>query len=303
MARAHIGAGLAMIGDQARSRSAFNAAVEALGYNNAGDWYQTPRRDIAGVLALAAEAGNDDIVTALTERVATDLPEPDRLTTQEKAFLLLAARALVGDTTEVNVPVDGDAEMVTANRTYRLDAAQLAGTPVFTNRTGNPVWMTQIARGAPIDAPPAVSENLRVSKMVLTPTGATADLANVTQGDRFIVAITVTGTEQRRAPIVIADLLPAGFEIEAVLEPQDGGSNGVYSFLGDLASANIAEARDDRFVAAIDLYERRGYRLAYVVRAVTPGDFVIPGANAEDMYRMDVFARSEAGRVTIRPRS
>ena len=39
--------------------------------------------------------------------------------------------------------------------------------------------------------------------------------------------------------------------------------------------------------------------LAYVVRAVTPGEFAMPGVVAEDMYRPDVFARSRAGRVTI----
>lgn len=303
LARAHLGAGLAMIGDEARSRSAFQAAMDALGYNNAGDWYQTPRRDIAGVLALAAEAGNEDVVTALTERVATDLPEPDRLTTQEKAFLLLAARALAGDATEVSVTVEGDADTVTAGRSFRLDAEQVEARPVFTNATGNRVWMTQIARGAPIDAPPAVSERLRIEKMILTPSGETADLSDVVQGDRFIIALTLSGTEQRRIPAVIADLLPAGFEIEAVLSPSDAGRTGPYAFLGDLTTPDIAEARDDRFVAAVDVYERRSYRLAYIVRAVTPGDYVIPGANAEDMYRTDVFARSEAGRVTIRPRA
>ena len=63
-------------------------------------------------------------------------------------------------------------------------------------------------------------------------------------------------------------------------------------------STKIAEARDDRYVAAIDL---RGEprRLAYLVRAVTPGDFAMPGAVAEDMYRPAVFARSASGRVAI----
>ncbi len=31
---------------------------------------------------------------------------------------------------------------------------------------------------------------------------------------------------------------------------------GLYRFLGKIASPNIAEARDDRFVAALDLYDR-----------------------------------------------
>ena len=65
------------------------------------------------------------------------------------------------------------------------------------------------------------------------------------------------------------------------------------------ASPQTAEARDDRYVAAIDV-RSDAVILAYMVRAVTPGEYTIPGANVEDMYRPDVFARSQAGRVTIR---
>jgi len=67
-----------------------------------------------------------------------------------------------------------------------------------------------------------------------------------------------------------------------------------------LNQSRVTEARDDRFVSAIDA-RGEDLRLAYIVRAVTAGDFVLPGANAEDMYRPDVFARSRAGRVVIAP--
>jgi uncharacterized protein YfaS (alpha-2-macroglobulin family) len=40
-------------------------------------------------------------------------------------------------------------------------------------------------------------------------------------------------------------------------------------------------------------------RLAYVVRAVTPGSYVLPATQVEDMYNPDIFARTSAQRVTI----
>jgi uncharacterized protein YfaS (alpha-2-macroglobulin family) len=43
-----------------------------------------------------------------------------------------------------------------------------------------------------------------------------------------IVAISVASSEMRRTPLVVADLLPAGFEIEAVLRPEDAGPTGAY---------------------------------------------------------------------------
>ena len=40
-----------VMGDRARSKNAFRLAEQALGYNLDGDYYQTPLRDLAGVLA------------------------------------------------------------------------------------------------------------------------------------------------------------------------------------------------------------------------------------------------------------
>lgn len=298
LARAHIGAGLAAIGDRARAASAFEAAVEALGYRNEGDWYQSVRRDTAAVLALAAEAGQPDIVERLAEGLARDLPEPSRLTTQEKVFLILAAHALAGDSEAVSVSYDGAADNPAA---VRFDADALAQAGAFTNTGGQPVFVTTLARGAPAEAPEASSSMLQVDKAVLNMRGEAADLASVAQGDRLVISLTLTPERQAMASYVIADLLPAGFEIEGVLESEDGAPRGPYAFLGELSYPQIAEARDDRFIAAIESRRGRTERFAYVVRAVTAGEFALPGAVAEDMYRPDVTARSASSRVAIRP--
>ena len=41
------------------------------------------------------------------------------------------------------------------------------------------------------------------------------------------------------------------------------------------------------------------FRLAYIVRAISPGTFRQPAASVEDMYRPDYRARTAAGRVTV----
>ncbi|CAN0529027.1 unnamed protein product, partial [Scytosiphon promiscuus] len=81
LARAHIGAGLAMLGDRARAASAFKAAEDALGYENTGDYYQTPLRDEAAILALASEADMLDVVERLAAKLGDDAPDPTGLTT------------------------------------------------------------------------------------------------------------------------------------------------------------------------------------------------------------------------------
>jgi hypothetical protein len=302
LARAHIGAALAMVGDRSRSQNAFGLAEDALGYNNPGDYYQTPRRDLAGLLALAAEAGDRDRVQRLGDRVATELPVIDNLTTQEMAFLLLAANALTEDGETIDIAVEGATTVLAEDRSYALSPADLASGAAFTNEAGNPVWLTSVARGTPAEAPEPEANLLFARKTIWNADGSPADLSSITQGDRLIVAIEIGNVEQRRAPLIVADLLPAGFEIEAIVQPSEAGENGVYSWLGRIDSARLQEARDDRYVAAVEVYGRRTERYAYSVRAVTPGRFTIPGAVVEDMYRTDVFARTEAGEVVIRER-
>lgn len=304
LARAHVGAGLALLGDRARAASAFAAAEAALGYANDGDYYQTPRRDLAGVLALAAEVGMLDTMTRLSERLGLDLPDPEALTTQEKAFLLLAVDSLVGDDGGVAVSVEGLGTGNDNDERYVLSESEILPDIAFTLGGDKPVFRTVIARGTPLAAPPPASERLAIDKSFHTLQGAGIALSDIAQGQQVAVVLRIRPEEQRTNPLIVADLLPAGFEIESVLRPADGdleeGDDGAFAWIGRLDWAKTAEARDDRYVAAIDVRDEP-VTLAYVVRAVTPGTFTVPGAIAEDMYRPDVMARSAAGTVTIRP--
>ena len=97
-------------------------------------------------------------------------------------------------------------------------------------------------------------------------------------------------------------MIRKGFFRLQQLRPEDAGSTGPYSFLGDLVAPNIAEARDDRFIAAWDLFDQRRETVAYMVRAVTPGTFTMPGVVAEDMYKPETFARTNSRTITVTKR-
>lgn len=311
LARAHIGAGLAYLGDRARAASAFKSAESALGYRNDGDYYQTPLRDLAGMLALAAEADLDDVVARLADRISKDVPTASSLTTQEKSYLLQAVNALTKGEDSVQVAVTGLGNGQDNKRQYMLTEAQASGGVSFKLNSKAPVFRTVLVTGAPSSPPPAVSSKLTASKQVYTLSGQPVRLDQVRQGDKFVIGLTITPQERRLNPVIVADLLPAGFEIETVLRPADARiveydwrtgedriRSGAFAFLGEINRAQTAQSQDDRFVAAIDVLEEP-VTLAYVVRAVTPGSFAMPGVVAEDMYRPEVFGRSAPGRVTI----
>jgi alpha-2-macroglobulin len=302
LARAHIAAGLALLGDRSRAKSAFAKAQEAAGYQNSSDYYQTPLRDTAAILALAAEVDMTDSVTVLAGRIARETPEPNMLTTQEKAFLLLAVNGLTKGDPNVSLGVTGLGTGKDNQRQYLVTEAQLKTGVNFKLGGKAPIFRTVLVTGSPVGAPPVAASNLRADKRLYTLSGGTVDLANVRQGDRIVIGLTVTPEEQRENPLIIADLLPAGFEIETVLRPADGagesGSSGAFDFLGQIAYPQTQQAQDDRFVAAVNTYGT-AVRLGYIVRAVTPGNFAMPGVVVEDMYRPEVFARSAAGRVRV----
>jgi hypothetical protein len=302
LARAHIGAGLAMLGDRARAASAFEAAEKALGYTNTGDYYQTALRDEAAILALASEAGLLEVVERLATRLGEDAPDPSGLTTQEKAFALLAVDSLNKGAEGFRLKVEGLGRGNNNDRQYALTETQAEDGVTFTLEGKAPMFRTVLVSGAPETPPSSASSKLGADKTYFTLTGGRVDLSRVRQGDQLVVRLTVSPHERRLNPVIVADLLPAGFEIESVLTPADGrreyGGSGAFAYLGKIASAQTAQAQDDRFVAAVDVYAEP-VTLAYVVRAVTPGEFATPGVVAEDMYRPDVFARSRAGRVTI----
>jgi uncharacterized protein YfaS (alpha-2-macroglobulin family) len=113
----------------------------------------------------------------------------------------------------------------------------------------------------------------------------------------------------RNFPTVLVDLLPAGLEIETLLNPSDGAGatsydgsirNGPFAWVGQITYTQVQESRDDRFVASANL--RGQFRYAYIARAVTPGRYTLPAAQVEDMYRPGVMARTETGTIVIAPR-
>jgi uncharacterized protein YfaS (alpha-2-macroglobulin family) len=100
--------------------------------------------------------------------------------------------------------------------------------------------------------------------------------------------------------VIVADYLPAGFEID---NPRlvSSGETGTLAWIADAVPPVNAEFRDDRFTAA---FERKVdsapvFTVAYVVRAVSPGRYTLPQAKVEDMYRPDRFGRTATSTIEI----
>ena len=321
MALADLAGAQSLMGQAGLAESTFQSAITNLGASSIPLWwrnayYWSPVREEAGVLAVAAETGHDAAASGLMTRLAGERLDPDQLNTQEKAWLLMAAHALAKRGTARSVALNGGAaETVVLPYAISPSAdATMRGVTVR-NMDDKPLFRTVTVRGAPIQAQPALQNGFRLRREVYTLRGERMDDTALRQTDRFIVVLSgsVSSDQFRRAMVI--DPLPAGLEIEAPVLREDS-----YPFIGELTHLRAHEERDDRFLAAFDvgedprhswrdvddskLYplEEDEFRIAYVVRAVTPGHFVRPETIVQDMYRPDVMARTDAGETSVAAR-
>ncbi|HEY5071390.1 MAG TPA: alpha-2-macroglobulin [Caulobacteraceae bacterium] len=299
LAMAQIGAALAFMGDHARARSALRRAAAALGYRDEQDSYQSPLRDLAGVISLAYQAGELELARSLQTRLDGSVSDPDRLNTQEEARLLEAAHFMFKAAGAIRIDATGVVPLTAAAGSPRWSVGRLASAK-FVNRGSGALWRTVTVRGTPIQAPGASSSGLSVTKTFYSMTGGSVNLAGLKQGDRLIVRVSGQSAQGRTLALAVNDALPAGLEIETTLGPDDA-KTGPFKFLGELTTADVQESRDDRYVAALSLGGSKPFAFAYVARAVTPGDFFLPGAEALDMYHRSISGRTASGRLVVSP--
>jgi uncharacterized protein YfaS (alpha-2-macroglobulin family) len=303
IAKAQLAAALALVGDRARAERVYAAAAESLAPKPVIEFgrtdYGSALRDAAALVSLAGE-GNASraTVTQAVQRVEAARGLTPYTSTQENAWLVLAARALAKEAMALDV--DGAPVKTALYRSYR--ATEMAGHPIKITNTGEaPVQAVISVAGAPVTAEPAASNGFKIERNYFTLDGTPADPAQAKQNDRFAVVLRVTEAKPEYGHIMVADYLPAGFEID---NPHlvSSGDAGTLDWIEDGQEPVNTEFRDDRFTAAIDrsAKDKAVFTVAYVVRAVSPGKYVLPQAYVEDMYNPSRYGRTSTGRVEVR---
>ncbi|WP_026227334.1 alpha-2-macroglobulin family protein [Hoeflea sp. 108] len=304
MAVAQLGASLALYGDAQRSENIFNAALQLAKATPDFNWYRSDYgsrlRDGAAMLALAAESKPvPSVVPALVKMVAADRASAKWTSTQDDAWMLLAARALKAGNEAISLDIGGTAH--SGAYSQRIDGADLLVNPVsIANKGKNPVQAVVTTVAAPAQPLPAGGDGFTIERTYYRLDGSEANVTEVNQNERFVVVLKVTELNDWPSRIVVADMLPAGFEID---NPGlvNSASLSNFPWLEQTQAAHL-EFRDDRFVAAMDSDGDSGreFTLAYVVRAVTPGTYAHPAANVEDMYRPQYSARTATGMMEVK---
>ncbi|SMG36324.1 alpha-2-macroglobulin family protein [Paracoccus sp. J56] len=300
MAAANLGAALASYGDQQRADRMFTQAHNLLNlgapeaYSYRAD-YGTKLRDGSAVLALAAEAKTQAIDTTdlsgqIAQRIAHAEEAGRSLSTQEAVWTVLAAQSLFSSTPAATL------NGVALNQ----PVVNLPADASIANNGDRPLEVTLTATGKPQGPVAAGGKGYTISRSYFSMEGSPLDPETVKQGTRMVVVVEVYPHSEGGGRLVIADPLPAGWEIDNpnLLRAGDVSS---LDWLEAETSTEMSEFRADRFAAALTWTSAESFKLAYIVRAVTPGDFRQPAASVEDMYRPEYRAWSDSGTVTVTP--
>ncbi len=312
LAKAQIGAALAMLGDRARATKTFGKALDALEKEQDKDVsrpdYGSTLRDAAAVLALVTETNivDADGGAQMLQRAGAAIDKAraaqNYTSTQEQNWMVLAAEALADHDVLSKFTVNGAPIKGPLNR--RFNAYALGKKLVTVANVGQAASvLTTTVSGAPLAPEPAAAHGYKIEREIYTLKGDKTDLKSVTQNQRFVVVLKLTEPEALYARLLIVDRLPAGLEID---NPAlfDSGNIDAFSWLKQDVTPSHEEYRDDRFVAAFDRDSSQSafFSVAYVIRAVAPGRYVYPSATAEDMYRPDRYGRTDFGAVEVKAR-
>jgi hypothetical protein len=303
IAKSQLAAALALVGDRNRAERVYAAALDSLAPKPVLEYgrtdYGSALRDAAALVSLAGE-GNAPRAT-LTEamlRVEAARGLTPYTSTQENAWMVLAARALAKET--LTLDLDGQPVKTALYRSYKAD--EMASKPIKITNTGDAAVQAVVSvSGSPITPEPAASNGFKIERNYFTLDGKPADISKVKQNDRFAVVLKVTEAKPEFAHIMVSDYLPAGLEID---NPHlvSSGDTGTLDWIEDGQAPQNTEFRDDRFTAAIDRAsdKKAVFTVAYVVRAVSPGKYVLPQAYVEDMYNPSRYGRTGTGTVEVR---
>lgn len=268
-----------------------------------GDFNSGVRTDAILLEVLLQVAPN----SPATETVARSLWERARggqwYTTQENAWGLMALgkyfRSRPSFAYKGQIAIEGDKTFPIDSSAFKVTRKSIGGKKVtvsVTSGEGSCFYYWQ-ASGIPSgNSAQEDDKGIKVRRQYLTEDAKDADLKAVKLGDRLIGIITVEAVDKPLYNVVIADLLPAGFEIE---NPRLKTTPRLSWVPKNSAPTDFQDMRDDRLLMFTNLYPGSQRKFYYSVRAISAGEFKVPPIQAECMYNPLIASSASSGAVTV----
>jgi uncharacterized protein YfaS (alpha-2-macroglobulin family) len=231
--------------------------------------------------------------------------------TQEYAFVI-AALSDFFDASQINIDaaeaviLSGDSEIVVKGSETHRDKKEGPGAKFTVSNTGaSKIFVDFVSKGIPAKPQTeAVSNGIVVLRRFFDSKGKPVDGNRFSHGETYIVELELH-CQRPAENVVVADLLPAGFEIENPRLVQTAQEK---LGLRPQTNPNHLEIRDERLVVVFNKLAKsqsddrnQNYFFHYIVNAVTPGEFQHPAVTAECMYDPTIRGASKPGTIVVAP--
>lgn len=299
---AFIGAAFALYGDEQSAKLWFDKALSVKKTSEDDrDFFQSWVSETAVLVAMMAQTAQDpQKVRDLALQLEDMTVKSERLSTFDKGWLIRAAHALSLQTKAYALSINEE-KFEGAKPLHRdFTFETLKSTVTLKNLGPTPLNYALTAIGEPQDPSKIPSKGFSLTRELYDLNGQLIKDDQARSGDLFLVILKGELYEGNTHEIMAVDLLPAGFEIEAI-EFDGSYLKSDLVWLKDLTPLSRVEKRDDRYVSAFRMTQPGKFVMAYFVRALNPGVYKYPGAIVESMYRPEFSARTEEGVLTIKP--
>lgn len=271
-------------------------SVRSLG----GNFYSYIRDEAIALNAILEADADNPQVGVMAKHLSEQLGAKKWMSTQERAFALLAlgkiARRTNASGVTATVTADGktlgtmkDGNLVLTNtgigRTVNIKA----------EGKGKVYYFWEIEGISATGEYREEDSYLRVRKTFLTRSGQPVSGRSFNQNDLIVVRLSVASANGEKVEnVVVTDLLPAGFEIE---NPRIGAVPEL-GWIKDNAAPDYMDIRDDRinYFTTVEGKERHFY---YLVRAVSRGSFRMGPVSADAMYNAEYHSANGAGTIWV----
>jgi uncharacterized protein YfaS (alpha-2-macroglobulin family) len=288
----HLGASLALVGEKDLAKKMFEKAENILHANHVKSYYYNNYggvlRNQASLISLMAESNLNDKWEKLYADLALNLDSKEYFSTQELSVLLRAS-LLVNDNhiDTLNLLIN-NTKVYRSKEDYLHSSKTLLDMPMIQNQTAMSLWYDLSFKATADASYYTAKENkgFSISKTIYTLKGDKVDLDNIPQNERLVVVIDGKIENKYIEHPLISDWLPAGFEIE---NPNLTGVDTLSSlkWLGKTSRVKNTAYRNDRFetALAVNKLKEGNFQVAYMLRVVSRGTFVLAPSKIEDMYK------------------
>ncbi len=293
-----------------------------------GGNYGSPLRNSALRLTVLLQAApQDQRIARLTKDMTGLMDATPHMSTQEAAFAFVALGKLFAQQKQ-KAPFAGKVflgtellgEFSSEKVFLKTDIPGQAPLRIEFKSGYEPgaAYYSLLTRGVPsAKTYTPVSKGLKIERTLLTRDGKPVPEQGLAQGDLVILQTRVMSLLGPLRNVVIQNLLPTGLEVE---NPRLETTEKLPWITASDAPA-YQDARDDRVLLFVDLpagvttsparstgkggdaVKEKWTTYSSLLRAVTPGTFTLPPAQAEAMYDPDIMAAGQPGSLTIRPDS